>query len=132
MSFEDAVATQPAWVRYWVAWMGIAIIGTMIALLFSKATRRDSAVILVTTAVIYFAMMWLYQQIGFVRLLGIVHVVVWTPLAVYLWQRLKNPEIIAPFRHVIIVFLVTIVLSLAFDYVDVARYMLGERGSMAQ
>jgi len=132
MSFEDAIATQSTWVRYWVSWMGIAIIGTMIALLFSKATRRDSAIILATTAIVYFLMMWLYQKVGFVRLLGIVHVVIWTPLAAYLLWRLRDPEITAPFRQVIIVFLATIVLSLAFDYVDVARYILGERGSMAQ
>lgn len=131
MSFEEAIATQPSWVQWWINWMSIAIVGSMIALLFSKTTRRDSAVILMTSLAIFFMMMWLYQQIGFVRLLGIVHVVIWTPLAVYFWRRLKNPAITAPFRQVIWVFLATIVVSLVFDYADVVRYLLGERESMA-
>jgi len=130
MSFEEAIATQPSWVQWWVNWMSIAIVGSMIALLFSKTTRRDSAVILITSLAIFFMTMWLYQQIGFVRLLGIVHVVIWTPLAVYFWRRLKIPAITAPFRQVIWVFLATIVVSLVFDYADVVRYLLGERESM--
>ena len=130
MSFEEAIATQPSWVQWWVNWMSIAIVGSMIALLFSKTTRRDSAVILMTSLAIFFMMMWLYQQIGFVRLLGIVHVVIWTPLVVYFWRRLKNPAITVPFRQVIWVFLATIVVSLVFDYADVVRYLLGERETM--
>ena len=91
-----------------------------------------SLIILLTTIVTYFAMMWLYDQVGYVRLLGIVHVVIWTPLAIYLWQRLKNAEIVVPFRQIIWVFLATMVVSLAFDYADVVRYLLGERGSMVR
>lgn len=130
MSFEEAITTQPSWVQWWINWMSIVIVGSMIALLFSRATRRDSAVILITSLAVFFLMMWLYQQIGFVRLLGLVHVVIWTPLAIYFWKRLKNPAITAPFRQVIWVFLATIVVSLMFDYADVIRYLLGERDSM--
>jgi hypothetical protein len=64
--------------------------------------------------------------------LGIVHVVLWTPLVVYLWGRAKNGEITLPFRLVIWLFVATLVVSLAFDYIDVARYLLGERDSMIQ
>lgn len=130
MSFEDAATQLPTWVQWWMNWMALVIVGSMIALVFSKATRRDSAVILLTSIAAYFAMMWLYDQVGMVRLLGIVHVVIWTPLAIYFWQRLKNPDIRAPFRQIIWVFLATIIVSLAFDYADVARYLLGERANM--
>lgn len=130
MSFDQAITTQPTWVQWWINGMGIVIVGSMIALLFSRTTRRDSALILATSLAMFFLMSWLYQQVGFVRLLGIVHVVIWTPLAVYFWRRLKNPAITAPFRQVIWVFLVTIIVSLMFDYVDVIRYFLGERESM--
>jgi len=102
MSFEEAITTQPSWVQWWINWMGFVIIGSMLALLFSKTVRRDSAVILMTSLAVFFLMMWLYQQIGFVRLLGIAHVAIWTPLAIYFWHRLKNPAIIAPFRQVIL------------------------------
>ncbi len=130
MSFEDAVTTLPTWVQWWMNWMALVIVGTMIVLLFSKITRRDTFIILLNSVAAYFSMMWLYDQLGLVRLLGIVHIVLWTPLAIYFWQRLKNPDIGIPFRQVIWVFLATIVVSLAFDYADVVRYLLGERGSM--
>jgi len=130
MSFEEAIATQPTWVQWWVNGMGVVIVGAMIALLMSKTTRRDSLIILATSVAIFLLMTWLYREIGFVRLLGIVHVVIWTPLAIYFWRRLNNLEIVPPFRQVIWVFLATIVVSLLFDYADVIRYLLGERESM--
>ncbi len=37
-----------------------------------------------------------------------------------------------PFRLVIWVFVATLAVSLAFDYVDVVRYLLGERDSMIE
>lgn len=130
MSFEEAIATQPQWVQYWTNWMGIVILATTAILLFSKTTWRDAALLIVTTAIMFFAMNWLYDQLGLVRLLGVVHVVIWTPLLIYFWYRLKNPDIGAPFRQAIWIFMATIFVSLAFDYVDVVRYLLGERGSM--
>ena len=130
MTLEQAIATQPQWVQLWTSWMGIVILGTMLVLLFSKTTWRDAVIIFATSVLAFFAMNWLYDKVGMVRLLGIVHVFLWTPLAIYFWHRLKNPEIGPPFRQVLWVFLATIIASLAFDYVDVARYALGERGSM--
>jgi len=35
-----------------------------------------------------------------------------------------------PFRLAIWLFLATLAVSLAFDYIDVVRYLLGEGGSM--
>jgi hypothetical protein len=55
-----------------------------------------------------------------------------TPLFVYLFGRAKNGEMILPFRLVIWLFVATLAVSLAFDYVDVVRYLLGERGSMIE
>lgn len=132
MTFDDAIATQPAWVQYWVLWMAVVITASVVVLLFSNATRRDALVILATNVAVYFVMMWLFEKIGFVRLLGIVHVGFWTPLAVYLCWRLKDQAFVTPFRQIIWLFLATIVVSLAFDYADVARYLLGEQSSMAK
>ena len=130
MSFPEAMATQPAWIQYWVMWMAATIVVSMVVLAFSKITRRDALIILLTNMGVYVFMMWLYGQVGFVRLLGIVHVVLWTPLAIYLFWRLKEPAIVAPFRQVIWIYLLTVLVSLAFDYADVARYLLGETATM--
>ena len=130
MSFEDAIAQQPQWVQIWVKVMTVVVIGAFLILLFSKATRRDSLAILIAMVPIMLMMQWLYDTLGYTRLLGLPHVIFWTPLAVYLWWRLSDPGINAPFRQVIWVLLATITVSLAFDYVDVARYLLGERAAL--
>ena len=132
MTFQEALATQEAWIRIWVLWMGGAILVALVVLAFSKTTRGDALIILLTNLGVFGAMELLYQQVGFVRLLGLVHVVFWTPLALYLWWRLKNAEISSPYRQVMWVLLVTILVSLAFDYADVVRYALGERASMVK
>ena len=128
MSFEDAIAQQPQWVQIWVNFMGLVLIGSFICFLFSKATRRDALVLFVVNVAVFLMMQWLYGQLGYVRLLGLAHVILWTPLAFYLWWRLGDPGIRTPFRQVMWLLLATITISLAFDYTDLARYLLGERG----
>ena len=130
MTLEEAIATLPMWVQIWINWMTVVIIGTMVALVFSKTTRLDALIILLTGILAALAMNWLYAQVGFVRLLGIVHILIWTPLAIYFWRRLQDPAVLTPYRQVIWVFLATICVSLLFDYTDVTRYALGERASM--
>jgi len=130
MSFEESVATQPFWVQMWHNWLGFIIVASCLCLAFSKTTRRDALIILVTSVMVILSMGWIFDKLGFVRLLGIVHVFLWTPLAIYFWKRLKNPQITRPFRQVIWLFLATIVISLAFDYIDVIRYVLGQRASI--
>lgn len=130
MTFHDVMFSATGWMLVWFYWLGVAMIATPVVLIFSKATRRDAFIVLLTNIIVIASMGWLYRQIGYVRLLGIVHVVLWTPLVVYLWVRAKNAEITFPFRFVIWLFVATLVVSLAFDYIDVVRYVLGDRASM--
>lgn len=130
MTFDEAIATQAPWIRIWITWMGIAIAGTFVVLLFSRKTWRDAAILLAVNVAMFFVMQWLYGQVGYVRLLGLPHVIFWTPLVIYFIWRLRRGEIGQPFRAVIWVFVATLATSLAIDYVDVARYLLGERGSL--
>lgn len=132
MTFHDAMFSATGWIQIWFYWLGLAMVATPIVLVFSNTTRRDALIVLLTNIVVVASMGWLYKQIGYVRLLGIVHVVLWTPLFIYLWSRAKNSEITLPFRLVIWLFVASLAVSLAFDYVDVARYLLGDRDSMIQ
>ena len=67
------------------------------------------------------------DTLGFVRLLGIAHVILWTPLMVYLFKRVTIVRDDQPYFIYIVTVLVTDCLSLVIDYVDVGRYILGER-----
>ncbi len=56
--------------------------------------------------------------------------ILWTPLFVYLIRRAWRGEMGLVFRVVMWLFVVSLGISLAFDYVDVVRYLLGERERM--
>ena len=131
MTFDDYVALYPLWVRVWLNWMLVALaLGSLVPLIF-RGSRRDGLIVLVTNVAAVLLMNLLFAEVGFVRLLGVVHVVLWTPLAVYLWRRLRGGVSMHRIAAIALwVFLVTIVISLGFDYVDVVRYLLGDRGSM--
>ncbi len=111
--------------------MAVVFFGPLL-FLFARATRRDAVILFLTNLAIYAAMIWLFEQVGFVRLLGIVHVIFWTPIVFYLWHRLKNTVITFPFRQLMWLILATIIVSLAFDYSDVMRYLLGDTASMVR
>ncbi len=130
MTFHEAMLSQPYWVVMWTRILGAVIVGTLVILIFSKATRRDALIIFVTHLAVLFVMGWLFKQVGYVRLLGIVHVFLWTPLVVYLFRRLGDRAITFPFRQTIWLLLLVLSISLAFDYLDVTRYLLGERASL--
>ncbi len=130
MTFGEALATQPQWVQIWVAWLSLVLIVTPIVLVFWRKTWVDAAILAVSLVVMFAFMQWLYGEVGFVRLLGLPHVVVWTPLAFYVWTRIRSKETPGIPKAALTIFLISIVISLGFDYVDVARWLLGERGSM--
>jgi len=131
MPFNEAMFTLASGLQtVWLYWMSFAIIVTPLVLVFSKATRRDAVIVLLTNIAMLVGMGWIYEQMGYVRLMGIVHVILWTPLFVYLFLRAKNGEMPLLCRLAIWMFVATLAVSLVFDYTDVARYLLGERDSM--
>lgn len=106
------------------------MIAVPLILLAWRQTRRDGLFILMASVAVVVSMHWLYAQVGFVRLLGLPHVMISTPLAVYLAMRLREGIVPALPRIVIWIFLASILVSLAFDYTDLLRWLLGERGAM--
>jgi len=88
-------------------------------------------VLLAVTAAMVAAMMALYAAVGFVRLLGLPHLVFWTPLVVWLVVRLRaETPPPTPQRQALWLLVGSYVVSLGFDLADVIRYALGERGSL--
>ena len=124
-AFEADIATAPLWVQYWLAFLSVVLM-----LSFPFAFARDEARWAALVVLLTFpAMIALHAAIGYVRLLGVVHVVFWTPFVIYLWRRRgqwRVKETISG-KWIALLF-ATMIVSLAFDYSDVARWLLGERG----
>lgn len=145
MTIADHIALQPALVQNWIQFMGLV---NMAALLFFvvglgrgllglrgpegafKLYYWEGMVMLVAAAISSVFMEYLFAEYGYVRLLGLAHVVFWTPVVVWLALRLKSGAI--PIKSVfggyIALLVATNTGSLILDFMDVGRYLLGDTG----
>ena len=123
MTLNDQMMTSPAWVVIWIGIMS----GVMFAAIpfAMKDWRARFAVIAMIGNVIVINL--LFERFGYTRILGLAHVIFWTPLLVYFWKtRNDHPKRVWTGRWVKLTMVITFV-SLLFDYSDVARYLLGDR-----
>jgi len=72
----------------------------------------------------------LFHKYGYTRILGLSHIIFWTPLLAYLWKtRNANPKRKLTGLFVKIAIAI-IFISLLFDYTDIIRYIMGDRATM--
>ncbi len=122
-SFNAAIMAQPLWLQTWVGWMvTVNVIG---GLLFIKRPEAKWVLLAMLGAII--AMNGLFFAFGYQRILGLAHVIFWTPLLIYLWRRRAQWELSTLAGKWLAVLFTTNLVSLIIDYADVARYLMGER-----
>ncbi len=131
MTLEEHIANGPTWVYIWVMWMGIINVAAVLFLIRRtdgkfRIGHIEAVAILATMGVMATFMGWLFDQVGYVRLLGLPHMLFWTPLAIYLWKRLNHHSQTSVFGIYLRVLLATITISLVIDYIDVGRYLAGD------
>lgn len=130
-SLSEAIALQPSWL---LVWIGILVVTNLAALLFVVGRRDgkwlfrpEAAAILIAFFAAGALMEYLYALHGYVRLLGLAHLVFWTP--VYAWiyfsRRKRHPPSRSLFGKYLVLYLVINGLSLVIDAVDVVRYFIG-------
>ena len=132
MTFEEAIAQQPAWIGYWLKWLLFGAFVLPFALLIWRQSRIAAIAAIVASVAGAFGTRWLYNEMGYVKLLGLPHIIVWTPLAIYLFGQIRRADMPKWPRWIIGVVLASILISLAFDYTDALRYLLGERTPLAR
>ncbi len=114
------IMAEPIWLQAWVGWM--MLLNTA-ALLFLK--HKQAKVVLAVWVGNVITMAVLYEMVGYVRLLGLSHVIWWTPLVIYLFRQRKQFPTGAVATWLWIV-LLTNSASLVIDYLDVLRYLMGD------
>jgi len=128
MTLPEAIAEfSPPWVSIWVTVLFFGAYVLPLGLLIWPATRMTALVTVVASLLGGIGIQVLFDQMGYVRLLGLPHIIVWVPLLFYLIPRLRRPDFPVSARVMIGVTIAVIVISLVFDINDVARYILGER-----
>lgn len=119
------VARQPLWVQIWMDVMMIVLLGLSVVFSFVRVEARWVLAAFLAGAA---AMLFIYSRMGYVRLLGLGHVIFWTPVLVYLLRRRDRWRVRETLSGKWILLAVTVLtISLAFDYADVARWLLDKR-----
>jgi len=132
MTLQGAIAQQPAWIGYWLNWLLFGAFILPVSLLIWRQSRVAAIVTVVASVAGAFGTNWLYTKMGYVKLLGLPHIIVWTPLAIYLFGQIRRADMPKWPRWIIGVVLASILISLAFDYTDAMRYLLGEKSPLAR
>ena len=118
----DGIMSMPLGWQAWVFWMMIVNSASLFFLKHMEA--RFCLAVWIPNGI---TMMLFAERFGFVRFLGISHIIWWTPLIIYLFLRRKQFDLKTLAGKWVVVMLITNSVSLAIDYVDVVRYMAGDR-----
>src|SRR6056297_3438441 len=117
-------ANSPTWVGIWVNVM-ILVLAISIPFSFVRAQARW---ILLGTILGMAGTIVAYQQFGFTRILGLGHIIFWTPTLLYMLTLRGREDVIDTlFSKWLLLAIIVMSASLAFDYVDFLRWLLGER-----
>ena len=96
LSLTGAMATEPLGIRVWLGVLVFTHLGALLFVVGRSAGRWQVRVEPIAILVSFFAaatlMNWLYAQTGYTRLLGLAHLVFWTPVWVWILRR-RRPAI---------------------------------------
>lgn len=107
--------------RVWAVWL----VGVNLGCLYF-IQHVEAQVVLATTLVAVILQALIHERIGFVRLLGVAHVL-WVPM--FAWMATRTTEIAqhSDLSAWLMILLATNVVSAIVDAVDVTRFVRGER-----
>ena len=108
----------------WRAWISFMVFVNMVCPLFFIG-HLEAKVVLAVQIMNAMIMMTLFAKLGFVRLLGLGHLL-WVPMVLWLWSRLHEIELSSFFGWLLVVVIIDSI-SVVIDAVDVIRYIRGER-----
>ena len=127
MTLSQALETQPLWVQYWNYFMVFCIVLVPLSLLIWKQSRLAAVIVVAASLLAGVGVYRIFDALGYVKLLGLPHIIVWTPLVWFLFRQIKRNDMPVWPRRIMLVVMAVFLVSLMFDYVDVVRYVLGER-----
>jgi hypothetical protein len=129
-TLNDAILAQTGGLQ---AWVMVLVVTHVVALAFIAQrtpegwrVRFESLAIFLSFVAAAAFMTWLYAQVGYVRLLGVAHLVFWTP--VYAWVLLHRRTLQREglFGKYVLLYLVVAGISLVIDLIDLIRYLMGD------
>jgi hypothetical protein len=130
MTLEQAIASQPAWLSIWLNIMMLGAFVAPLVLLVWRESRIIGVLAIAAGVVSAIGVSTLYDLSGYTKLLGLPHIFLYTPLAYIIWRKINGGDMRIWPKRIAWVVLITVLISLAFDYNDVLRYLLGNRAAL--
>lgn len=110
----------------WRPWIGLLLlVNGIVPLVFLQTV--EARAVLGAFALAAAIQMVIFRSLGFVRLLGLGHLIPWVPLLVWLAPRSAGAGLDGSFGIWLAAVVAVDGISLLIDAVDVVRYALGER-----
>ena len=113
-------------VALWINWMVLIFLLSIIFVWRHKTARYVLLAIILTGPIGY--LVW--SLTGKVHLIGIAHLIVWFPMAVYLYFnefKQENFKWKSVYGVWLILLVTTIIISLVFDVRDIALVLMGQK-----
>ena len=123
MTLMFEMLKEPLWLQGWLGWLVLVNAG---ALAFWKV--REARIIFWVFAANAVFMSALCELNGYNKLLGVSHIIFWTPMLIWLARKFAGFDRGSGFGKWVVVLMATDAISLVIDYADVARYFLEECG----
>ena len=117
----EHIVAQPFWIKVWIFW--ILFLNSASVLFLGRAEGRW---VLAAWCLAIATMQPIYLHFGYTRILGLAHLLWWTPLVVYLFRR-RSSFGEGRFGGWARLLVLTNAASLVVDAVDVVRFLLGDR-----
>ncbi|MFT5041035.1 MAG: hypothetical protein ACI8TX_002006 [Hyphomicrobiaceae bacterium] len=126
----DAMMGSPAWLLVWLFFLMLANMGAL-AFIYRREDgerrfRPECAAILFSFMAAAAAMEVIFASYGYVRLLGLGHLIFWTPTYLWILSRRSAIGTETGFGRYVHFYLVIAGISLVIDTIDVIRYALGD------
>jgi len=126
--------THSVWVKAWLGFLAVVFAASLpfVAVKTPAGWRPQWEAIAIPLSLMLGVVVteWLYSIYGFSRILGLGHLIAWTPFYVWIVVRRRRLEPKSWFAKYLLVYVVAAGVCLAIDAVDVARYLMGETGQM--
>ncbi|MDT8428618.1 MAG: hypothetical protein RQ757_07620 [Pseudomonadales bacterium] len=129
-SLAEAIATEPMWLQVWVLLLVVSHFAAIAFMVYKEGDRwrfrGEPFAILGSFFVAALILEWLFAQVGYVRLLGLGHLLGWTPVYLWILLRRRQFDLGTLYGKYIHVYLLIAGTSLLIDALDVIRYLLGD------
>ena len=125
-SMNTQISNLPNPVQMWMNWMMLTFSCSILFVWKYRTARWVLASILLSMPMA----MFVYYLTNTIHLLGIVHVIIWLPLLIFLYRtdfKSESFKKFSPYGIWIILLATTIVISLIFDVRDIFLVSIGKK-----